>query len=168
MPSPVGHALGGVTAGWTLAPSRSVKTVGWLAAVGAAADLDLVIGAHRGPTHSIGAAALTFLLVWMWTRNLRWALAAAAAWGSHVLLDWLGTDTSAPVGEMALWPYSRGYFESRLHLFPAISRRYGLPEFWVANLKALAIELVILGPMTWAVIRTSGLRKTTRPGGRRA
>jgi len=153
MPSPVGHALGGVAAGWRVAPSRSRAALLWLAALGSAADLDLLVGTHRGPTHSVGAAALTFLIAWIATRNPRWAIAAAAAWGSHVLLDWLGTDTSPPVGEMALWPFTRAYYESGLHLFPAISRRYWLPEFWVYNLKALGIELVILGPIAWVMMR---------------
>ena len=80
-------------------------------------------------------------------------MAAGAAWGSHVLLDWLGTDTSAPVGETALWPFTGAYYESGLHLFPAISRRYWLPEFWVYNLKALAIEVMILGPIAWVATR---------------
>jgi membrane-bound metal-dependent hydrolase YbcI (DUF457 family) len=121
--------------------------------LGAGADLDLLVGMHRGASHSVGAAALTFLVVWILTRDVRWAAAAACAWASHVLLDWLGTDTSAPMGELALWPFSREYYESGAHLFPAISRRYWLAEFWVYNLKALAIELAILGPIAWVATR---------------
>jgi hypothetical protein len=57
MPSPVGHALGGIAAGvrFTGASRRAL----WiLAAVGAAADVDLLFGAHRGVSHSIGAAVV--------------------------------------------------------------------------------------------------------------
>jgi membrane-bound metal-dependent hydrolase YbcI (DUF457 family) len=151
MPSPVGHVLGGIAAGWNLAPDRRRRTAVLLGLAGAAADLDLLVGTHRGATHSLGAVALTFIAVSLWTSNVRWGSALSAAWASHVLLDWLGTDTTAPIGEMALWPLTRAYYEAPLHLFPAISRRYWLPEFWIYNLKALAIELAILGPIAWAV-----------------
>ena len=67
---------------------------------------------------------------------------------SHTLLDWLGTDSTAPIGIMALWPFSREYYESSLHIFHAISRRYWLQEFWTFNLFALLRELLILGPIT--------------------
>src|SRR5919197_3123259 len=98
---------------------------------GAAADLDLLVGIHRGPTHSLGATLLTFVVVGLVTRNVWWGTAASAAWASHVALDWLSTDTTPPIGEMALWPLTRAYYDSALHLFPAISRRYWLPEFWL-------------------------------------
>jgi membrane-bound metal-dependent hydrolase YbcI (DUF457 family) len=152
MPSPVGHAMAGIAAGWRVAPDRSIRTAVLLAGAGAAADLDLLLGIHRGPTHSLGAAVLTFIVVAVLTRSVRWGGAATAAWASHVLLDWLGTDTRPPIGEMALWPLLRSYYESPLHLFPAVSRRYWLPEFWTYNLKALAIELAILGPIACAVV----------------
>jgi membrane-bound metal-dependent hydrolase YbcI (DUF457 family) len=151
MPSPIGHALGGLAAGWRVAPERNLKSAALLGIAGAAADLDLLVGVHRGPTHSLGAAVLTFVVVVLATRSVRWGSALSAAWTSHVLLDWLGTDTTPPIGEMALWPLTRAYYESPLHLFPAISRRYWVPEFWIYNLKALAIELAILGPVAWGV-----------------
>jgi hypothetical protein len=47
---------------------------------------------------------------------------------------------------------TRAYYDSALHLFPAISRRYWLPEFWLYTLRALAVEVVILGSITWAVV----------------
>ncbi len=53
---------------------------------------------------------------------------------------------------MALWPLTRSYYASPLHLFPAISRRYWLAEFWTYNLKALSIELAILAPITCMVL----------------
>jgi hypothetical protein len=81
----------------------------------------------------------------------RLALAVAVAYASHTLLDWLGRDTSPPFGIMALWPFDRGHYESGLHLFLPISRRYWLPEFWVGNLRALARELLILLPIGAAV-----------------
>jgi membrane-bound metal-dependent hydrolase YbcI (DUF457 family) len=160
MPSPVGHALGGIAAGWVLIPCEArqrhpVPAAAALAALAVAPDLDLLVHAHRGPTHSLGAALLAGLAVFAVTRSPRWGIAAAAAWSSHVLLDWLGTDTRPPFGLMALWPVSRAYFESTLHIFPAISRRYWLAEFWYYNLKALAVELCVMVPVTWLVIALS-------------
>ena len=48
---------------------------------------------------------------------------------------------------MALWPVSRTHYESSLHVFRAISRRYWQPDFWTANLAALGRELAILVPI---------------------
>ena len=163
MPSPVGHALGGIAAGWRAIPHDArrrdaVPAAFALALLGVAPDLDLLIHRHRGPTHSLGAALIAGILVLIWTRNVRWGIACAAAWASHVLLDWLGTDTRPPAGVMALWPMSDRYFESALHLFPAISRRYWLSEFWRYNLQALAVELCVLGPVTWLVLFRSRRR----------
>jgi len=167
MPSPVGHVLGGIAAGWNLAPDRRMRAALLLGFAGAAADLDLLVGTHRGPTHSLGAAGLTLIAATLLTRNLRWGSAVSAAWASHVLLDWLATDTSPPIGEMALWPLTRSYYESALHLFPAVSRRYWLAEFWTDNVKALAIELVVLGPIAALVIYVSAPRpsRPCRPRG---
>ena len=53
---------------------------------------------------------------------------------------------------MALWPASRGYYESQYHVFLAISRRYWLPDFWMLNMRAVARELAILGPLALAVV----------------
>ena len=78
--------------------------------------------------------------------------AVALAWGSHVLLDWLGRDTKPPFGIMALWPFSYAHYQSGLAIFPPTSRRYWLAEFWVVNLKALGIELLILAPLAALVV----------------
>jgi inner membrane protein len=129
--------------------------VAFFVAAGVAADLDLLAGAHSGPTHSLGTAVIVGALVWIWGGRFagrRFALAIAAAYASHTLLDWLGSDTRVPVGIMALWPFSRDYYESSLHVFMAISRRYWLPEFWTYNLRALVRELVILLPLVAAVV----------------
>ena len=56
------------------------------------------------------------------------------------------------IGIMALWPFSRGYYESPWHVFMAISRRYWLPEFWTFNIRALGRELVILVPLAVMVL----------------
>lgn len=130
----------------------ATKTALIVAAIAAAPDLDLLVNDHRGPGHSLGAAIVAGIVVWMVARQIRWGAAAAAAWASHVLLDWLGTDTRPPIGIMALWPFSTAYFQSPLEIFPAISRRYWLSEFWYYNAKALLVEVVVLLPIAIAVV----------------
>jgi inner membrane protein len=161
MPSPVGHALGGIAAGWLLEPEHTrttmsrtgqhVATLG-LAALGIAADLDLVVGAHRGASHSLGAVAFVALVSWCLIGARpgrgRWTAAIAAAYGSHLLLDWLGSDTSAPFGIPALWPLTSTYYQAPWPLFSAVSRRIHQPElFWMPNARALAREVLILLPI---------------------
>ena len=164
MPSPVGHALGGLVAGWLVArpmgrsAREAIRSGAWLAALGMAPDLDLLLSQHRGPTHSLSAALLAGLAVAVITRRPRLGTAAACAYGSHVLLDWLGADTAAPFGVMALWPASYEYYLSRLDIFAGVERRYR-PGFWSFNLMSLARELIILGPLAWIVFhlrRTAG------------
>jgi membrane-bound metal-dependent hydrolase YbcI (DUF457 family) len=135
------------------------------AAAGMAADLDLLVGAHSGPSHGLGAALIAGAVTWAILRRAHvgrsaiTACAIALAYGSHTLLDWLGTDSSPPIGIMALWPFSHQYVESPWHVFMAISRRYWLPEFWTFNLLALGRELVILIPLASIVV---GLRWSRR------
>jgi membrane-bound metal-dependent hydrolase YbcI (DUF457 family) len=154
MPSPIGHALAGVLAGSIVDPpvGHKAKRIAAYAAAGMAADLDLLVGAHSGPSHGVGAALIVGAVSWVILRRIRArssariACAMTLAYASHTLLDWLGTDSSPPIGIMALWPFSDRYYESPWHVFMAISRRYWLPEFWTSNLLALRRELLILIP----------------------
>ena len=158
MPSPVGHALAGLASGWLIRGNRLDEPYGrreaiLFAGLGTLADFDLLFGMHSGPTHGVGAAILAGAFAWLplghatGRSRLTLALACIVAYGSHTLLDWLGSDTSPPIGIMALWPFSREYYESSLHLFMAVSRRIRQPDrFWVQNLTALARELMILVP----------------------
>jgi LexA-binding, inner membrane-associated putative hydrolase len=161
--------LGGVIAGWliagreggstsTSAGHRPTRRRAWrqdgiFAAVGAAPDLDLLAGTHSTYTHSIGAAALTALAVLLWHRGRqpRLALACAAAVASHILLDWLGSDTTPPIGIMALWPFTREFYQSPFFVFMAITRRWWLPQFYTWNLVAALREVAILGPIALVV-----------------
>ena len=158
MPSPVGHALAGLATGWLIRGNRFNDRYGrrealLFAGLGTLADFDLLFGMHSGPTHGIGAAVLAGAFAWLpsmaATARARMVLAVACvlAYASHTVLDWLGSDTSPPIGIMALWPFSPEYYESSLHVFMAVSRRIWQPErFWMQNLIALARELLILVP----------------------
>src|SRR5690349_18228873 len=63
MPSPVGHALGGIIAGGMVSRSRDRWTLGAVAMAGTLADIDFLLPLpHRGPTHSLGAVLLVFVM----------------------------------------------------------------------------------------------------------
>jgi inner membrane protein len=179
MPTPIGHVLGGLAAGWlvagrsTAAPREVRARTSWWAharephaalfgATGAAPDIDLLFGTHSTYTHSVGAVAGTAVAVLLWTRGRhpRLAAACAAAVASHALLDWLGSDTTPPIGVMALWPFTREFYQSPFFLFMAISRRWWLFGFYRRNVVAALRELVILTPI---VALIGAVR--ARPGG---
>jgi inner membrane protein len=171
VPSPLGHMVGGLAAGWLVAGApaiartngrRVARDAAVYACLGALPDLDLLVGAHSGPTHSVGAAILVGAVAVLvrrtgagrelWPTPLIAGVACAAAYASHVLLDWLSSDNSAPIGIMALWPFARAYYESDLHVFMAISRRYYQGWAFVRqNVTAVAREVIILLPIAAAV-----------------
>ena len=169
MPSPVGHALGGVIAGWGVAGRLSwpawVSQAVVFTVIAVLPDIDLLFGAHSGPTHSVGAAAIVAIMAWGvsgFRARRAVVLAIFAAYASHIFFDWLGDDTSPPFGVMALWPFTDQYFMSPVALMPAISRRYWLAGFWAHNLRALFFEIVVLAPIACAVwwVRGSARRRT--------
>jgi inner membrane protein len=180
VPSPVGHALGGLIVGLALvrhsAPAPSARAAHktceaaspprgdrrrWallreplvLGSIAAAClpDLDFLWGRHNLETHSVGFALLVGAAALAWTRSPRWGAALAVAVGTHVLFDWLGSDTTPPLGVLALWPFSSEFYFADAFLFEAISRRYWLPNFLEHNLRAVALEIVMLGPPTAVV-----------------
>jgi hypothetical protein len=154
MPSPIGHGLGGLAAGWSAAPRRDRWVALLLAAVAVAPDLDLLVGTHRAASHSVGAAAIAGAVTWAVARRDRWRWSAAVtlAWASHILLDWLGNDARPPIGIMALWPFTDAYYKASVEIFPGVSRRYWESRFWSANLHAALVELAVLGPIAAAVV----------------
>ena len=165
MPSPLGHALGGAAAAW-LAGGRLRESLHAEAilfgTIGMLPDLDLLVGAHSTYTHSVGAVILASGVALSLTRGRApWlAVGVAAAWSSHILLDWLGSDTSPPIGIMALWPFTDAFYQSPASFFDAISRRYWLPqEFIWGNLRAMVKEVLILAPVAWLAMRVASRRR---------
>lgn len=174
MPSPLGHALAGAAAAWLIQPParragrldtpRLLRQATVFAAIAALPDLDLLWGQHSGPTHGLGAAVIVGFIAWVAVQQQGWegmpgwriGLAAGAAYASHTLLDWLGSDTSAPIGIMALWPLSREHFESDFHVFMAISRHYRREGFLQQNVMAVTRELALLVPVVAVVLWTRG------------
>ena len=146
MPSPIGHALAGVAAAWTvdLFPGDRVwrtapASASWFkragngltlscAALGAAPDLDLLFSTHRTGTHSLAAVVFVGLIAAVLAANAgrpvaRVALMCASAYATHLLLDWLGADTYPPFGIQAFWPFSHEWFISGTDLFRQTARQ---------------------------------------------
>ncbi len=91
-----------------------------------AADLDFIPGLiagdpdlfHRGVSHSIGATALVVLGAVLvarvarrtWAAATRLAAFAGAAYGTHLVLDYVTADVVPPHGAPFLWPLSDAYY----------------------------------------------------------
>ena len=171
MPSPIGHALAGVAVAWTadlisgnrtgrVAPASSSwyhRAGGGLtlicAGLGAAPDLDLAFTAHRTATHSFTAvivvAVATAAIAAVTGRPLaRVTLTCAAAYGSHLLLDWLGADFYPPRGLQLLWPFNDEWYISGLDVFRQTARlRIFTRGPMLTNVRAITQELAILLPV---------------------
>ncbi len=133
-------------------------------------DLDLLVGSHRGPTHSIGAAVIVGVIAAIAAHWLRpstrsaavaFGTACMAAYASHMPLDWLSHDNTPPIGIMALWPFSTDYYASHVQVFLAISRRYYHGwRFLIQNALAVVRELAILVPLLALVCVTRPRRQS--------
>lgn len=151
-------------------PPASVPRALAFAGLGLVADFDLFVGHHSAYTHSIGAAGIVFLAAVVLLGPARWmpAAGAAAAYFSHPALDWLGEDTSVPLGVMLWWPFSTSYYHSGLDFFGSVDRRYWLPGFLAHNLASIAREFALLVPAAAAAlfVRRPGNEVATPQTGR--
>ena len=123
-----------------------------------APDLDLLLrfadgrNHHQAEMHSLGFALAAALAVYPiarlrhWSRPWALALAAGSAWLSHVLLDYLNRDTHPPIGIIALWPSTRGYFKFPWPVFLDIGRTLDWTTVWHDALAA-AWEVAVLAPL---------------------
>jgi len=183
VPSPLGHALGGVAVAWagdgdpSTGPQPRASTALTLAcaALAVSPDLDLLFrGFHRTAMHSVTAALLVTIIAagvtgWVNGRiDRRAALLCGLAYASHLLLDWLGADPTPPHGLQLLWPFSHAWFIAPWTIFPGTERRTILSAAaMLTNLKAAAVELALLGPLvTWLGARRT--RTTRRAAASRA
>ena len=169
MPTPIGHALGGLAVGAIIVrnPAVGLRLAGrrlpilvLFAVLGALADVDFVVFApHRSATHSLVAACLvgTLAMLVVPRQPVIW-VASAAAYVSHLLLDWLGADTATPFGIMALWPFDTTHYQAPWLLFPAVCRQYWVFDCWVSLAGAVGYEVLELGPFALAAVRLSRRR----------
>jgi membrane-bound metal-dependent hydrolase YbcI (DUF457 family) len=123
MALPLGHAAAGYLAYEAVRPAGRHRA-GWLAAalvLANAPDCDYLPGLlvghpdawHRGVTHSLAAAVAVAVVVGVLAavRRLpaRFALGAAVAWASHLLLDFVTQNAHPPGGIPLFWPWSRTF-----------------------------------------------------------
>jgi len=148
VPTPLGHALAGLTIAWTSEAARRVsispRTRTALIVAGAgfaiAPDLDLVYPPiHRMMSHSITALILAT------------ACAAIVAHRTNQDRPWLltvvGGDTKEPAGMLLLWPFSDSWFSSSSPVFmPAVLRGFLKPRVLLWNTLSVLRELAILSP----------------------
>lgn len=162
MPTPVGHALAGLALGPLFAWRRPFISPGWdlalFVGVSQLPDLDFLPGLllgrpeafHHGASHSLGAAALVGLLAWLVGRGRgeawRWALMAFGLVLAHALIDALGLDYRHPYGVPLAWPLDGRYLTPDWAFFLDVRRGpLGWDVLW-HNLKAVGLELAVLGP----------------------
>ena len=151
----------------------------WALAVFAAngPDLDFLPGLlvgdinrfHQGPSHSLAAAMIFGIIVFLVARSLsgpamRLAVLGFLAYGSHLLLDFFTQDKRAPFGIPLFWPVSSDSFMSPWQVFGGV--KHGVPGdsletalgyvFSVANVATVAVEVVVLAPVLLASWFISG------------
>ena len=179
MASPIGHALAGIAVAWgaDLVPGSRAWRIApasaslyaragdgltlTCAALAAAPDMDLFFGRfHRTMTHSLisvaAVAAVTALVVARarWPRAMmpRIVIMCAAAWATHLLVDWLSSDRSAPQGIQLLWPFDGRWFISGWDIFAGSERHQLFSAATMSrNIEAIALEIAILGPIVAAL-----------------
>jgi len=181
MPSPVAHSLVGycvyqLTAGATRCHHWSLLAL--YLAVANVPDLDFVPGLlvghagryHHGLTHSIGFAALfglgvsALLYFYKQAAIRRNFTIFFCLYFSHVILDYLSVDGSAPFGVPLFWPLSSRYYIASFALFPDIQRVSSSTSMFISSLFSLhnfwsvCVELFVLFPfvlLLWAWRRRS-------------
>jgi membrane-bound metal-dependent hydrolase YbcI (DUF457 family) len=161
LPSPLGHSAAALALHLITSPADALKSrvrIGVLVGAAVAPDLDLLLrfvdgrNHHQAESHSMGCALLAGLAAWALARLRGWprpgalGVLAVAGWLSHVVLDYLGRDTNPPIGIMALWPLSHGYYKCPWPLFMDIGRTL-TREAVFHNALAVAWEMALLGPV---------------------
>jgi membrane-bound metal-dependent hydrolase YbcI (DUF457 family) len=166
VPSPLGHGIAGLTVHILSSRDRADlwdwRRVALTAGAALAPDLDLLLRwvdgrpHHGGAVHGVGFAVLAGLAAAGLARSLAWArpallgLAAAGAWASHIVLDFLNVDTHPPIGIRALWPFSGGFYKFPWPIFLDIGRTLEW-ETVRHNALAAAWEAALLLPLlAWA------------------
>ncbi len=179
MPSPLGHALAGLTVSW-VADSKPPSTGShvrdalnplalWCTALAVLPDADLLVDWHRVGTHSVTATALIFIVAMVVTGKVtrrpvwRIATALAAAHGTHLLLDWLAIDSNPPSGIQLFWPLDHRFYVSGFNIFPGTQRAILIPGAMMLNARSAMVELLLLGP--FAIGAWLLRRGRTRRGG---
>ena len=172
MPTPVGHALGGVISASLF---KKEKTKNWIIfaivlVLAELPDIDFIFGIvagepnkyHHQFTHSflfvliaalVAAAIISQIGIMQFSKSF---VLFSIAGASHVLFDLLALDTSEPYGAQIFWPFWNGYVISPITIFSDVQRSSSasafLPSlFSLHNLKTVLVEVVVLGPV-WLIV----------------
>lgn len=105
---------------------------------------------HRGITHTVGGVGLVALLVWWavgwWgaggAERVKVAGFAAAAWMSHLVVDYFAADKVPPHGAQFLWPFSDQYY---------LAPHTVIPEIIIDRTSRGAFFGSLFAPPTWPV-----------------
>lgn len=115
-----------------------------------------VTSLHRQWTHSLVAALAFGLLAGGLAKGTKHSGLFYGIWGgavylSHIILDMLLDDPSAPHGVLLLWPYSESYF--MFHFTPFTSFRYIGPNLGIIrmflkphNVATMVREVALMTP----------------------
>lgn len=165
MASPVAHSLVGAFIYFAATRQRSLtdRNLWWLILAANIADLDLIPSIffgdhslfHRTFSHSITASLLFALIVYAicrWCERHhpgRAALLMFTAYLSQLFVDWLSFDPGPVAGIPLFWPFSEEHYMAAPTVFLNIERDqlFSVPVI-IHNIKAAALEVVILGPPT--------------------
>ena len=184
MASPVAHALGAYACLVTLRPEvvadpRKHKiAIAAAAILGPLADADFFVARftvnpafqHHYFTHSIPFLCVFFLFCYLLLRIFRadalnLAMLGAAAYSTHLLLDYFTQDGSYPYGIPLLWPFTDHHFLAPVELFRSIHRGSWRTLFGLTNVKAAACEIALLAPAAFlAWYRARRLSRLKTPG----
>ena len=193
MPSPFGHALGGVLTAWLAdlvpagrSPRPARRPESWFqragdgltvacAVLAAVPDVDLFFDNHRTVTHSVGAVCLVacataLVCVVRGGPLARIIWTCTAAYASHLLLDWTAVDKTVPRGVQLLWPFDHRFYISGWNVFRQTERR-GLLSLRTMTINAVALmrEIAILLPplvAVWLIRVKAFARLATEVSGR--
>jgi membrane-bound metal-dependent hydrolase YbcI (DUF457 family) len=185
MPSPIGHLLAGLVVAWSAEPPTAAQRLRQALvrpltlvclALAVLPDVDLLYPPlHRSATHSIGATLLvTIIAAGVTARvtgriNGRAVLACTAAYATHLVTDWMGTDrTFAPFGIQLLWPFDQTWYVSGWDVFLRVERRHPFSMAAIrTNLAAATREIAILGSIVAAIWLTARWRRSPSSRGPR-
>jgi inner membrane protein len=177
MAAPLGHALAGLAVGTAASGGRTIlgpwQDLVFFTVVALAPDLDfipsLITGDnwHQGPSHSLLAAGMMALLCGLWGRGRGhgWLLAwcGGLVYLSHLGVDYLALDTLPPHGLPLWWPFSPEHMTAKHAIFLDV-KRHSLTWAVIAHdIKAMAWELVLLGPLAGLAVWFRAWRRGAAP-----
>ena len=173
MPSPFGHALGGVLTAWLadLVPTRrsprpARHPESWFQRAGDGLTVACAVLAAV----CLVACATALVCVVRGGPLARIIWTCTAAYASHLLLDWTAVDKTVPRGVQLLWPFDHRFYISGWNVFRQTERR-GLFSLrtMTTNGVALMQEIAILLPplvAVWLIRVKAFARLATEVSGR--